>query len=694
MKTLTKSATEYWDEDIKFINDCFDSLAKNKPIAVEDPRRGVVTCIEFLLNVNYETLGNYDGNVSPMYQFHRADIDFSKQFCTDDNGNSMDCISRICEFHMNLANRLNTKGSKDFGHFFDTYLDLIKQSKCEIVRGERTHGEKEISSCLNLLIETKPRSSLGWLASWINERDAPYMENSAEREMCDILKSKSDWLTALAATETEHGSARFHSVYNNCFNSKYPDPFGHTLESRKIYDFLCYEDENLDNNELVKSIVGIEPGNTESIDKAFDIKPDTNGIVGVYNINTNESWNEEEIEQYVHDVSNIWYGTSSTGGALKNLLGEASEVVGDRIISNVGTRDNPIKAYTVMTLYPEPNVEYHDIFQTISDVKTRGDFKITLRYFNETTEKEIYGLEKIFMFADIITDLPKGIKTKINKTNPKLFNKMQNVANATRVRKPSAGGFKLVISNKSADIARCTTCQPWENKSCLSLSGGCFRGAVKTYAHFGSYIAYLVKDSPYEPTWLGRLLIHKCDNGELSIQDEKSHYTTKPKYWGIVYDAVRTIFADKGINPDPDLHKYCQSFAWSHANDNIETDFSDLCEEGIQSILDNEYDMPECIKNCMETTNYNKNKVKEEDKARNKCVAECEREIRGNFDCRDYIFSRYEDEEDPPFYIDYTDTAKLQHIEKNGSVYNTILKQRISELDDSGKFVKKISDTF
>lgn len=444
MKTLTKSATEYW-EDKKFVNDCFDSLAKNKPIVVEDPRRGVITCIEFLLNVDYKTLSSYDGNVSPMYQFHRVDIDFSKQFCTDDNGNSMDCISRICEFHMNLADRLNTMGSKDFGHFFDTYLDLINKSKCEIVLGDRVvfggraYGDKTVSSCLNLLIETKPRESLGFLTSWINKRDSPYMENSAEREMCNILKSKSDWLTALATTETDQGSAKFRSVYNNCFNSEYPDPFGHTIESRKIYDFLCYEDENLDNNELVESIVGIERGHPESIDKAFDIKPDANDIVGVYDINTNESWNEEEIEKYVHDVADIWYGASSTGGVdLKNLIG--NEVATERhIISNVGTRDNPIKAYTVMTLYPEPNVEYHNIFSTIEDVKTQGDFRITLRYYNAETHDEIYELEKSFPFANIITDLPKSIRTKINKTHPKLFNKMQNVANATRVRNRRRG---------------------------------------------------------------------------------------------------------------------------------------------------------------------------------------------------------------------------------------------------------------
>lgn len=219
-----------------------------------------------------------------------------------------------------------------------------------------------------------------------------------------------------------------------------------------------------------------------------------------------------------------------------------------------------------------------------------------------------------------------------------------------------------MISNKSADIARCTTCQPWESKSCLSLSGGCFRGAVKTYAHFGSYIAYLVKDSPHEPTWLGRLLIHRCDSGALSIQDEKSHYTTKPKYWGIIYDAVRTIFADKDINPNLDPHQYCSGFAWSHANDNIETDFSDLCEEGIQESLADGYDMNECIENCMENSNYKDDE--EEEKARDACEDDCADEIRGNFNCRDYIFNYYEDADDPPFYIDYVDTAKTQHIEK------------------------------
>jgi hypothetical protein len=104
--------------------------------------------------------------------------------------------------------------------------------------------------------------------------------------------------------------------------------------------------------------------------------------------------------------------------------------------------------------------------------------------------------------------------------------------------------------------------------------------------------------------------------------------------------------------------------------------------------------MSSCVENCMENSNYNPNKEKEEKKARDKCENDCEDEIRGNFDCRDYIFGYYENDNDPPFYIDYVDTAKKQHIEKNGTIYKTILKQRISELGDSGKFVKKISDTF
>jgi len=599
-----------------------------------------------------------------------------------------------------------------------TDLDLVFDSAS---RSSKSWHDKEVVKAIShtgmskqekdfvstkVLPKLQPEVGLKTVAKWIEEANK---DDKTISELCDIMKSKSDWVSALTAIEKRdrysEQSDVFQNAYKTCFGKEYPDAFGYTLESRKIFDYLCFANDDLDENELVQDIIGIEPGNPDSLTGASTLKDDSHNIVGIYEVNTNESWNEDDIEKYAKDVSQIWYGSGNDHG-LYQLFNMSEDFHGAHppLTSNMGTRDNPIKAYVGMTIEPVPDLEYHDIFRTVNAIRNSGDFKITLHYLKPGVSKydddaEYTDFEKDVQFSNIITDLPKSVRNYINKNSPKLFNKMQNVANAARVKKPSEGRFKLVISNKSADLARATSCQQWEEKSCLNLESGCYRGAIKTYAHFGSYVAYLVKDSPYEPQWLGRLLIHKCTSGKmdgssgtlktLSIQDSKSHYTTKPKYWGIVYDAVRTIFADKGINQN--AKDYCGTWAWRHANDRLVDRYQDLCDDEIDNIINESDEMSDCVDNCMDHARYNE---ETEDEVREGCAEECEQSIRDNFNCADFLEGYFEDDDESPLYVNYVDTSEIQKIEPHGKVYNTILKQRINDISDSSKFVQKVETTF
>lgn len=554
----------------------------------------------------------------------------------------------------------------------------------------------------------EPQTSLKYIAKWISEKsDDPLAE-----EMCSIMKSKSDWVSALTASEKirESSNPVFQTAYEKCFGVEYPKAFGYTEGARKIFDYLCFSKDDLDESALVQSIIGIERGKPDSIDVAYMPKRDEYGILGVYDVNTKESWNEEEIEKYVNEVHKLWYGSDNKHG-LYQLFHRSDDYhrAHPPLITNVGTRDNPVPAYVAMSINPNPEIEYHDLFRTVDDVRVSGDFEITLHYISSEGSQEgmeITKFKKTIKFANIITDLPKNVRNHISKTKPELFNKMQNVANAVRVKKPSEGQYKLVISNKSADLARCTSCQPWGDKSCLNLYSGCYRGAVKTYAHFGSYVAYLVKDSPYEPQWLGRLLIHKCrtlrsNDSEfmpaLSIQDAKQHYTTKPRYWGIIYDAVRTIFADKHINEG--AKGFCNTFAWANANEGLVDDYRHLCDEEVDSIIEHDADgdIERCIDSCMENEEYDSDDEDDENRARDRCADGCEQEIRDNFNCEEYLEDYFEDNDegdDNPLYVSYVDTSAIQRISPGDSTYNSILKQRINDTSDSGKFIQRVTDTF
>jgi hypothetical protein len=578
----------------------------------------------------------------------------------------------------------------------------------EVMKAIRHKGmskEEKHFVTTQVLPKLQPDVGLETVATWIwgakKEEDVS--------DLCDIMKSKPDWVSALTAMEKQdkHGEGKeyFQVAYEKCFGAKYPDALGYTAEARKIFDYLCFERDGLDENELVQDIIGIEPGNPDSLTKASTLKEDPHDIVGIYDVNTNESWNEDDIEKYAKDVSRVWYGTGNEHG-LSQLLNMSEDFHGSHppLTSNMGTRDTPIKAYIGLTIEPIPELEYHDVFRTVNAIRTGGDFLITVHYLKPGVSKydsdfEYDEFQKEMMFSNIITDLPKSVRNYISKNAPKLFNQMQNVANAVRVKKPSEGRFKLVISNKSADLARATSCQPWESKSCLNLESGCYRGAIKTYAHFGSYIAYLVNDNPYEPQWLGRLLIHKCTshktNNEpgtvqtLSIQDSRSHYTTKPKYWGIVYDAVRTIFADKGINQG--VNEYCSTWSWARANDRLIGNYQDLCDEEIDTIINDSDEMSDCVDNCMDRKRYDDDT---EDEVREGCAEDCEQNIRDNFNCADFLEGYFEDDDESPLYVNYVDTSSIQRIDRNSKTYSNILKQRINDATDSSKFVKKVESTF
>ncbi len=513
------------------------------------------------------------------------------------------------------------------------------------------------------------------------------------------MKSNSDWISALVAMEkrdegTLSGEDKFQTAYKKCFGDDYPKVYGYTQEARKIFDYLCFSEQELDDNQLVQDIIGIEPGNPDSLTRASTLKPDEHGIVGIYEVNTKEAWNEEDIEKYVRDVSKIWYGASNEHGLYQMFQGTRDyDQAHPPLLTNVGTRDHPIQARI-----------YHDLFRTIDDVKTRGDFEVTFNYMAEGGShhgNDISKFRKTVPFANIVTDMPKNVRNHLIKYNQKLFNKIQNVANAVRVKKPSEGQYKLVISNKSADLARCTSCQPWGDKSCLNLEGGCYRAAVRTYAHYGSYVAYLVKDSQYEPQWLGRLLIHKCKSrkGEfesgkvptLSIQDSKQHYTTKPRFWGIIYDAVKTIFAEKGIN-EGTTKSWCGEWSWAHANKDLVDSYSDICDEAIEEQVRD--DDGGCIENCMDNADYDPDVEGSEDDAREECEQQCEDEIRGNFNCEEYLEGYFEDDDESPLYVSYSDTNTIQHISKGDKEYNLILTHRVNDVSDSTKFVKKLETTF
>lgn len=95
----------------------------------------------------------------------------------------------------------------------------------------------------------------------------------------------------------------------------------------------------------------------------------------------------------------------------------------------------------------------------------------------------------------------------------------------------------------------------------------------------------------------------------------------------------------------------------------------------------------------MENASYSNDD--EEQEALEGCEEECEEELRNNFDCTRFLADYYSDDpEDSPLWMDYVDTRRVQRVKKDGTSYNKILNNRISEIGDSGKFIKKVSSVF
>jgi hypothetical protein len=543
-----------------------------------------------------------------------------------------------------------------------------------------------------------PYISMGIITKWLGEKNPP--SDNLKNNICGNLRENPEWLTALTATEIRTGqsiTSPFQAAYTTCFNSVYPEPFEHTKTSRKYFDFLCLRENYMADQSLAHAITGVRGYDPESMNNASQTKPDEYGINGVYDIYLNETCDMDYVEKYVNDVWHVLFGS---GG-----LNEITRY--QQMTFNVGTRDSPVSAYVEFNIDPYPDIGYHDIYSVIDSVCEMGDFSIDIIYRKVIDNDRISKLTKSIKFKDIITDMPKNIRSKIMKDNPKLYNKLQGVANRMRNVPPlERGRYKMVISNKPADMARLTTCQKWCDKSCLNLGSGSMSAAIKAYADFGSYVAYLVKDNPYQPQWLARLIAHKCkvqDDSDkqinvLSIQDEKQHYTVAPKYWGVVHDAFAIVIADKGINAAT-TQGYCTDdyaaqggFLWNvnnmvHAE---EESFKDLCNYEIERLI--REDPHRCVDYCI-----NREKGTRKGAVLKKYCAEyCASKIRNSFGCTDWLVHHFIDDNHDytsPFYFNYTDVSDIQHLAKGDSEYKKILKRRTSEINSSDMFVKKISDT-
>lgn len=333
-----------------------------------------------------------------------------------------------------------------------------------------------------------------------------------------ISGNEKDASVFVAASEGSGGGISYASIFKKIFKREFDSDFEYTEDTRKTFDKTCFK-RGL--GDVVKSVMRKSRGGYEP----YEFKQDEFGINGVYEIDLEQTFTDEEVRKYIDNVEKFWHDS------MRNI---AATPIPTNIPTNSGERADA-EATIYLTRY---NYEWDDM-------------EVLIQYHAKSSDpKQPYPKllkQDSYRFTEILSRFPKSIKREIEKRDKNVLKGIQKILNTRKKAGVDREKYTMVISNKTADVARASICQKWENSSCISILGGCHEWASKAYADFGTYIAYLTRGNPYEHRWLARLLIHRCGDC-LSIQDRNSHYSVSPGYWHLLHDAVTVVFKQNGVN--------------------------------------------------------------------------------------------------------------------------------------------------
>ncbi len=376
----------------------------------------------------------------------------------------------------------------------------------------------------------------------------------------------------------------------------------------------------------------------DDIEKGSSLQPDPVGIAGIYDINSpDKAWGPERLRRYHSTVNLLFYGpgdsddyddddeTTGTphpkvvgspyvpnkekwkpvpkggfGGAINNItktesIGKRDDNVTGRMyvnLENPRMEDYEIDNDTYKDIAPYDYVvkfNYRvdmpdDYYRTRSGDPVHDKYDNALKFVHEK-------LNKTVGFLNFIKDAPKKILKELQAKYPVLYGQIQAVIDyENKMSEERPDHYKLVISNKPLDVLRASANQGWDNSSCLHLPGGSNSNALESYAAFGTYIAYLVRENPYEPKWFARLFMHFCpDDNTVAVQDQNNFYDIDVKYhphWDLAHDAVRIILANDEVNSRKKVGKsrYGRCYpGWKKTGnyfDYIDTDTVRIYEKG------------------------------------------------------------------------------------------------------------------
>ena len=553
------------------------------------------------------------------------------------------------------------------------------------------------------------------------------------------------------------------------FKSLYGIPmeeyFKPSKETRLLYDKMCfihpgYNGSGVDNGYFMTNIYN-------NLEDKSKLQYDNMDITGVYDITTGQSggWGDNHILRYVNVMSFLIWGSGSgevigkpyvkweksqhtVPVGLVDAINRVSE------IEFVGNRSKNIKGRLRMVTsdFPSPRfLSNYNNQSIVQEFKKTGDVIAKLEYVDEIGHVLQDAPQTSFYMLDAMQKIPKKLKKKLQEQFPILFGQLDAVIAFERSpegEEDTAGKtYKLTISNKPVDILRSATCHQFDGTSCMTLFGGGHNESLQSYIDNGSYIAYLTKNSEYEPQWMARLLMHRCGNCNkcVSIQESHRYYEIDNRtklfpHWNLLHDAVKTILADKGVN---NTGRYECEFAWGggisrediedngdsrcddemnertnecigECGDNCDEhdyfdDISDQIGEEVESRLQDElkdhtddegdYDisdheidnMRDRISDEVLNDDFTSDLIDErKDNCRDECDGNCE-DVNSDFDCYGWLSDNGMLDEEMEVW---TDDSYIQKLIKGDTNYTDILLERTGQKEESSKFVKQVAMVF
>ena len=373
------------------------------------------------------------------------------------------------------------------------------------------------------------------------------------------------------------------------------------------YDVSCMRDMNAGKkysgeNAFVEDVINNK-------DFATSLRPEEFGIVGTYQVIADPRiWSTERRIRYGNAVRALIYGGDSVNAPyVKPTRNNPREEIyfnnGKGLINAlkaisksepVGQRKDNITATPVFRFQPELNLRRYNMN---SDLRVNdNDVTVTVMYINDATGEEIPKMTKKFPFRTILQNLPKKILTSLQEGYKDLFGTTQLVATYEReVEKAGANTYIMNISNRPIDELRLSTGQNWDRYSCMSFGENAEYDrytdtnnniAVKGYIDFRSFVAYLTKDSPYEPKWLARMQMHRCHDAEghallTAMHDRESYDVTggSHTYFHILNDAATLVLSENEVNSKCSTGR-CEHY-WHGQTDGKGFRYKDYTDDGM-----------------------------------------------------------------------------------------------------------------